>query len=112
MFVFSLKRPKSAVFAPEQSDASALLPDRRFRYTHRERERDGGGGCRVSVVVLDRPGLHYLTAVGSTCCLLLRFVRLGSVAVVELELAAFCAILGVQLNTCVQQRFVAVAALR
>ena len=96
MFVFSLKRPKSAVFAPEQSDASALLP----------------GGCRVSVVELDRPGLHYLTAVGSTCCLLLRFVRLGSVAVVELELAAFCAILGVQLNTCVQQRFVAVVALR
>jgi hypothetical protein len=43
---------------------------------------------------------------------LLRFVRLGSVAVVELELAAFCAILGVQLNTCVQQRFVAVVALR
>ena len=81
-------------------------------HTERERERDGGGGCRVSVVVLDRPGLHYLTAVGSTCCLLLRFVRLGSVAVVELELAAFCAILGVQLNTCVQQRFVAVVALR
>ena len=85
---------------------------RTHTHTERERERDGGGGCRVSVVVLDRPGLHYLTAVGSTCCLLLRFVRLGSVAVVELELAAFCAILGVQLNTCVQQRFVAVVALR